>query len=103
MTPEQAALEMGEEKLAEGVYGCIFDTPEGIYIPVITAGDPGNGDVGRFLDSLPRDRDVKFPCVISPILDGMLRRRGFVDGKEFSEEFQEDVEMLVRARTGAVR
>lgn len=74
----------------------LFDTPDGIYIPIINADKPGNGDVGRFLESLPSDRDVKIPTVLSPILRGMLLRRGFVDTTEFSEEWGDDVEIMLR-------
>lgn len=71
-------LEFGKEPvLAPGVRGTAFDTPNGIYIPLVHAEKRGNGDVGRFLDSLPRDRRVCFPTVISSRLVGMLKRRGF--------------------------
>ena len=96
MTGAEAAEMMGEQVLAPGVHGWLFDTPNGIYIPIITADRPGSGEVGRFLDGLPKDRDVKFPCVLSPILRGMLLRRGFVDGEEFSEDYGETVDLMVR-------
>lgn len=97
MSPEErASRAMGEEELAPGVWGHRFDTPEGIYIPVINASRPGSGEVGRYLDSLPRDRRVVFPVVISERLRGMLEQRGFVASREWSEEFGEDVEIMVR-------
>src|ERR1035437_6782210 len=76
VTPEDAAEAMGEQQLAPGVHGWLFDTANGIYIPFISADKPGTGDVARFLDSLPRDRAVKFPTVLSAPLRGMLLRRG---------------------------
>ncbi len=97
MTHAEASIAMGEELLAPGVYGHLFDRPDGIYIPSISAANPGNGDVGRFLDSLPKDRAVKFVTVMSPVLRGMLQRRGFVDVREFSEEYGEHVEIMMRA------
>lgn len=101
MSPEAVSLEMGEQLLAPGVYGHLFDTPNGVYIPVITAANPGSGEVGRFLNSLPKNRAVKFATVMSPVLRGMLRRRGFVDVLELSEEFGEDVEIMMRAAVEA--
>jgi hypothetical protein len=91
---------MGEGLIAPGVYGWLFDMPNGIYIPVISATNPGSGDVGRFLDSLPKDRAIKFPTVMSPVLRGMLLRRGFLDVLEFAEELGGDVEVMMRAATG---
>lgn len=96
MTPSEVAMQMGEELLAPGVYGWRFDTPEGIYIPVISAACPGSGDVARFIDSLPKDRRIVFSTVISPVLRKMLLKRGFVDGLEFSAEFGEQVEVMAR-------
>lgn len=78
-----------EPVLSVGVRGCALDLPEGIYIPLIRAEVPGDGRVGQFLDSLPRDRRVVFPTVISGKLAGMLTRRGFVDAYESGEEVME--------------
>lgn len=64
--------------LAPGVHGYAMEDAEGrLYIPVIEAVTEGNGDVGRFLDALPKDRTVRFPTVMSARLAGMLERRGF--------------------------
>lgn len=82
MTPAEAAEAMGETVLAPGVHGHLFDTPEGLYVPIITADEPGTGDVARFLDSLPRDKRVVFPSVWSLRLREMLLRRGFRDAVE---------------------
>lgn len=59
------------------VRGVVVIAQHGIYIPLIRATRPGRGDVGRFLDKLPRDMRVVFPAVISDRLVGMLARRGF--------------------------
>jgi hypothetical protein len=96
VSPSETASAMGEELLAAGVYGWRFDTPEGIYFPVISAARPGTGDVGRFLDALPKDRRVVFSTVMSVILRGMLLRRGFTDAAEFCPEFGEHVEIMAR-------
>jgi hypothetical protein len=101
MSHAQAAEAMGEKVLAPGVHGHLFDTQEGIYIPIITSDCPGSGDVGRFLDSLPKDRTVKFPTVMSDVLSGMLRRRGFVEAEEFDDESGAMCEMMVRRHESA--
>lgn len=85
------------EKLASGVFGYGVDTERGLYIPVVTAEKEGNGDVGRFLDSLPTDRRVVFPTVISSRLAGMLERRGFVSNTERAgPPYDEDVDIWER-------
>jgi len=86
---------MGEVVLAPGVHGTLFDTPGGVYIPTISADEPGSGGVGRHLDALPKGRAIEFPTVLSAKLRGMLLRRGYVEIVEHSEEFG-DVEILVR-------
>lgn len=77
-TKEGTVMRPGEEPvLGPGVRGTAFDTPKGIYIPLISADREGSGNVSAFLDSLPADRRVVFPCVINSKLAGMLQRRGF--------------------------
>jgi hypothetical protein len=66
-----------EPQIAPGVRGCMIDDGGALWVPLIFADRPGTGDVGRFLDSLPRHRTVKFPTVLSRRLEGMLQRRGF--------------------------
>ena len=65
--------------LAPGVEGATRDWSDGTFELVgIRAVTPGAGDVGRYLDSLPRDRTVVVPFVTSQRLTQMLARRGFV-------------------------
>lgn len=71
-----------EPVIADGVRGVWFDMPDGIWMPLVVAERPGSGDVGRMLDSLPRDRRVVVPGVIKHKLEGMLRRRGFAERPE---------------------
>lgn len=73
--------------LAKHVSGHVFDTPNGLYYPVVMSDRPEHGDVSRFLDGLPRDRRVVFPTVIHGKLRAMLLRRGFVDAVENDETF----------------
>jgi hypothetical protein len=68
--------------LAPGVRGYTVESDGAVYIPVIIADAPGQGDVGRYLNSLPLDRIIRVPTVTSNVLEGMLKRRGFV----FTEE-----------------
>jgi hypothetical protein len=66
----------GEGLLAAGVRGYAIEENGRIFIPLIIAEHEGNGDVGRFLDSLsPR---CVIPNLTSPRLMGMLSRRGFI-------------------------
>jgi hypothetical protein len=84
---EGEAVIPGEEPLiGEGVRGTAFDMPDGVYIPLIRAENPGTGDVARFLDALPKDRRVVFPNVVSSKLQAMLERRGFVSDWDPSGE-----------------
>lgn len=72
---------MGE--LAPNVLGYTIDgDDDSLWIPVIQAADEGAGDVGRYLDTLPHDRRVVVPTVLSSRLAGMLHRRGFVETYE---------------------
>lgn len=87
---------LGLELIAPGVAGYGVQTKEAIYFPVIEALHPGNGDVGRWLDSLPTDRTIRIPDVLNPKLRGMLERRGYVPVFEYAEEFEEDVEVMER-------
>lgn len=84
MTIENGALidpRKTSHALGVGVYGYSVETPDGLYIPVVQAQKEGNGDVGRWLDSLPTDRRIVFASVFSVRLAGMLERRGwtFID------------------------
>lgn len=83
-------------EVAPGVRALVFDMPTGVYIPMIAADRPGNGDVARYLDSLPTDRRIVFPTVISAQLRGMLERRGFAPNVEWAPEFKADVEIYER-------
>lgn len=77
------------DEIGPGVRGYAVESNGRIYIPLIEAIAPGNGDVGRFLDSLsPR-------CAIanaaSERLAGMLIRRGWVETIEESHDGPCDV------------
>ena len=82
--------------LAPGVVGYTVDVGPDLYVPLIEASKPGSGDVGRYLDSLPRDRRVVVPNVISARLEGMLARRGFSATVEWAADFEEYVEIWER-------
>lgn len=85
-----------DELLAPGVLGYKIETEDAIYIPLIQAVTEGSGAVGAYLDSLPADRAIKIPDVISDRLRKMLLRRGYVVTHEYAEEFEEDVEIMTR-------
>ena len=63
-------------QLAPGVLGvaCRRDV---FILSAVLAVQPGLGDVGRYLDTLPTDMEVHVPNVTSPTLATMLHRRGF--------------------------
>jgi hypothetical protein len=63
--------------LAPGVTGYLVEYQGHLWLPVITADQPGRGHVGRYLDTLPRDRTIYVPTVMAPRLEEMLRHRGF--------------------------
>jgi hypothetical protein len=95
-----ADLGLGLYELAPGVRGYVVEDDGVIYIPMVVSTEPGKGNVGSFLDALPKQRTIKFPNVISARLEGMLTRRGYVLTEEWSEEFQEVVEVYMRERRG---
>lgn len=84
------------DTLAPGVIGYTVEHAGALYIPMIEAEHAGSGAVGRYLDSLPRDRTVKVPTVISARLAGMLERRGFQEVAEWAPEVGEVVYVYVR-------
>lgn len=65
--------------VAPGVEARVIDHGDLVELKAIRAlaGTEGSGHVGRYLDTLPRDRLVVVPFVVSARLAGMLRRRGF--------------------------
>lgn len=89
--------------LAPGVFGFTRNDPDGsLVIPMVVAEYEGTGDVGRYLDSLPRDRRVVVEECISLRLAGMLERRGFVEQEAatFDPDTQEWVRGHVRTPAG---
>lgn len=87
--------ELSPVELEAGSYAIEADDGA-IYIPVITVKNPGNGEGGKFLDSLPTDRTIKVPGVLNPVLAEMLLRRGYYRTVEWAKEFGEEVEVYVR-------
>jgi hypothetical protein len=81
-----------ERMHAMGLHGYVCEHKGAIYIPAIGALHEGRGDCGRFLDSLPTDRTIVVPNVLSERLVGMLVRRGYVPFSEWAPEFGEWVE-----------
>ncbi len=88
------------DRLAPGVYGYTVEENGALYIPVIEAQFPGQGDVARYFDSLPADKTIRVPCVISPILEDMLKRRGYTVVEEWSALWGEHVDVYERAAIG---
>ncbi len=82
--------------LAPGVQGYTVRTNGTLYVPLVIADRPGNGDVGRFLDSLPLELPIVVPGVVSQRLASMLFRRGYRVGWEWFESAEEWVECFYR-------
>lgn len=59
------------------VRGVRHDDGTTIWFGWIHALPPSAGHGGRYLDSLPRSKRIVMTAVISPVLRGMLERRGF--------------------------
>ncbi len=97
MNIRKAAGYMGLDELADGVFGYTVEDGDSVYIPILWSENPEQGNVSRYLDSLPTDRRVVFPSVISGRLRGALERRGFVVETEWSDEIGEEVEVYARA------
>jgi hypothetical protein len=71
-----------EPVIAPGVRGCVIEHEGELHIPLVSAEHPGIGAVATFLESLPQDKRVVFPTVISEKLANMLLRRGFVERRQ---------------------
>ncbi len=85
LSVEGTPLTMLDPPLAPGVRGYVVESGGAYYIGFLAATTPGSGDVGRFLDSLPRHIAWKVPNVISLRLSQMLERRGFTRRVENSD------------------
>jgi hypothetical protein len=64
-----------------GVFGAIVERGNYIFINVIWSATENKGNVGRYLDSLPKDKIIIFPSVVSKKLEGMLLRRGYINNR----------------------
>lgn len=87
------------DTLAEGVIGYAMEHEGAIYYPFVDTTEKGKGYLSRFLDSLPTDKTIKFPTVISKILRASLMRRSFKIQFEWAEEFGEMAEVFVKEAT----
>lgn len=80
-----------EPLLAPGVRGYTVECDGELWIPVVFAEREGAGDVGRYLDTLPKDKTVIFPTVLSARLEGMLKRRGFALERVYCKELGQSI------------
>lgn len=81
---------MSEYSLGLGVVGYAIQVKDEIYIPFMDSLKRGNGDVGRFLDSLSRRCVVVNVC--NARLAAMLKRRGWECRWVLVEEFGDKVD-----------
>jgi hypothetical protein len=82
MQPANRLLKGQLEELAPGLRGYTVEVDGALYIPMVMADEPGSGALSAYLDSLPHDKTIKFPTVISRILREALERRGYVERVE---------------------
>ena len=60
----------------QGLSGYLYVCDDGtISVPFIESRTPGQGYCRAFLEELPRNRPIIFPCVLSERLEGMLKRK----------------------------
>lgn len=86
-----AVLPLGGYELFPGVTGYAVEKNGKIRIPVLDSVERGSGAVGRFLDALsPRCQIVN---VISPVLRGMLVKRGWVRQIEYDPAADDNVDV----------
>ena len=98
---EPGTYDLAVFKRLEG-YLCVCDDGA-ISVPFIQTSPKyrGQGYCKAFLNELPRDRPVIFPCVISPQLEGMLKRRGFQECTWWNPDHGEwDYDAMVRLPPG---
>lgn len=85
------------DRIGEASGGYAIEDGDGaIYIPIVMMDERGKGNCSRFLDSLPTNRTIKFPNVISAQLRGALERRGYREIHEWAVEFEDWVPVWVR-------
>ncbi len=90
---------LGLEDLAPGVKGYTIVRGDTVYLPMIEVQDEGKGKCQAYLESLEKQyKVVKVPNVLSGILLHILKKRGYKLSLEYSEEFQEMVEVWVKER-----
>lgn len=90
-------------EIGPGVLGYTVEHDNEIYVPLVAAASQGAGDVGRYFDSLPADKTIIVPNVMSARLAGILTRRGFTERPwPFTEEdgFNEEIPAYVREKEG---
>ncbi len=74
--------------------------PREVYVPFVFSLEEGRGHVLQLIELLKeRYAVVKFPNVLNPKLVGMLLRRGFKVEMEYSQEFDEAVEVWIWRRS----
>lgn len=79
---EQSALYVpaAAEEMAPGVLAIAYPVNgDELRITWVSAVNPGSGEVGHWLDTLPLDQTIWVSAIVSDRLTGMLGRRGFSD------------------------
>lgn len=87
------------KELGPGVMGYELVAEDAIQFIVVEAVNDGNGDVSRWLDSLPTDRTYRIPAVMTPKLAEMLARRGWTTFQDWFQFRKEMVTVYERKAT----
>ena len=82
--------------VAPCVRGIVLDEPDGLYVIAVWSDDPGKGRVAAWLDTLPNNRKVVVPLVLSERLATALSNRGFEVERIWAEDEKEWVLAYVR-------
>lgn len=85
------------KRLAPGIRGHLIDAGlKGVYIPTLFSEKQGKGLTGAFIDSLKETHSqVRFPNVMNPVLEGILKRRGFFVKREYVPILKTHVDVYV--------
>lgn len=83
-------------EIAPEVHGVVFEIDRRLYVSFLFSLQPGSGFVTKYLDTLPKDKTVIFPEVMSPVLEGALRRRGFSPVVAYAPIFRNHTHCFIR-------
>mgnify|MGYP001607416767 CR=1 FL=1 len=73
--------------MPEGLKGYWWETEKQICVPLVISKNEGNGTFTKWLDLLEtKGKTIFFPSIVSKRLEGILRRRGYIDAFVMDKE-----------------